>query len=646
MANPSHMALATPNSIRGIFAYLTLLRKISSRKFNEYCESRSLQIYTYQQFIADLVNIIPNMKCVDEAKYLLERLTLQEYEDLIIAWLSKPANQPLGRESHAFLKAYKTVLNISENLIHRTLSAFYTDSHPFHLEYIYLYTYFLPILVKLSEQAYPIPNTIEEQTRLFIDYAWQPQTFLAYLNTDHMCLILNKNTVEFVKNSQQSMELIEKVYEQRNEKIFQKGLEIWQTHFPTLQETSSLVRWFSQLIFVYREVINEDYYTLIPNCPLTSLFVGLLSNSQVDSGVLVSIILKVLKKESEIDKQLLLNCFFNRPEIASVFFEHAFRLDSVFIGKYGWSRSTYSNIVGCLLPKDSFSIQQSKETNKSKISKEQKEKLVNDLLETFFLPFRKAKQKSYGLFSDKVRKVNSGLSSLISVFERKKFRVNLLNENELEHLLTPKILGEKALVKIFKNDYELMITADRNAFTDDYMKPSALLTVSIRDYFKLNILAKELLFDMIAAIKSYKQQNRIDWQNDLLIIEFAQHLQHTHAVMLKDHLQKEYTECFNFLERLVDWKMAARQILFWTQTDERGYIRYVMEGRAPEELYTKESTVNMTWAKYASNFSEEHGFHQKGQQDIGPKKGACALTEFEKGLYLTTLFALGYPRTI
>lgn len=159
------------------------------------------------------------------------------------------------------------------------------------------------------------------------------------------------------------------------------------------------------------------------------------------------------------------------------------------------------------------------------------------------------------------------------------------------------------------------------------------------DYLEGNLMARVLLVDALLLVSTIKNQNRLDWQNSDLIDETAQALSDGAARFLHGYIKKDFEECRRFVsEGLIDWKLAARQLLFWSQNDENGYLPYVKKLSLPNDLYRFDVVISLK--NNAVNFDPKIGYNTHGEQDFGPYNGPWGLDELERFLNFFTAFAM------
>ncbi len=186
-----------------------------------------------------------------------------------------------------------------------------------------------------------------------------------------------------------------------------------------------------------------------------------------------------------------------------------------------------------------------------------------------------------------------------------------------------------------------MLLKDPSLETSYFTKDSSFICIPPEYYFEMNALAKVILVDTILLLKRYKEMNLIDWKNHERVWEFASYLKECQVNLLQGYLKKDRKICADFIESgAIDWMSAARQLLFWSQTDEEGYPGYLKEGILPDGLYPPETITSAIFAKHSKNFDPEKGFITDGEADLGAFNGPLACPEFELSIYWTTFTAV------
>lgn len=166
--------------------------------------------------------------------------------------------------------------------------------------------------------------------------------------------------------------------------------------------------------------------------------------------------------------------------------------------------------------------------------------------------------------------------------------------------------------------------------------------IGTENYLEMDALAKVILVDALLTLRRYKDQNKLNWQDNDFVNEFAETLRECQTWLLMGYLNQSYEKCHAFTNSgAVDYVLAAKQLIFWTQTDSEGYPKYIQNGIIPKEIYPNIPIVEAFMAKFALNFTPENGFGKDKMSDIGAFNGPLACTEFEKSVFWTTFIALG-----
>ena len=132
---------------------------------------------------------------------------------------------------------------------------------------------------------------------------------------------------------------------------------------------------------------------------------------------------------------------------------------------------------------------------------------------------------------------------------------------------------------------------------------------------------------------------KLDWQNSTVTQKLAEELKQSHAELIQAATGEEIEQCQNFSENgPFDWNRMAKQLLFWLQNNDEGYLGWLKKGELPKELYPCDVSIDLS---EVDNWDPETGFSTNGEKDIGPANGPLCLTEFEKMAYATTITLLG-----
>jgi len=182
-------------------------------------------------------------------------------------------------------------------------------------------------------------------------------------------------------------------------------------------------------------------------------------------------------------------------------------------------------------------------------------------------------------------------------------------------------------------------TTSPNIFSSDIPNNIGNAT---RNFIESNVLARTLLVDAVLLAKRYRNQNRLDWRDEKLLDEAAQELSECAWRLLAEYTGKDHEKCRQLVEGTIDWKRAARQLLFWSQNNSSGYLPYVKEKTLPEKLYAE--SVIFSTRRIPENFDNEIGFNTEGSQDLGPYNGPLGLDELERSWYLVTGLAIALGR--
>ena len=196
---------------------------------------------------------------------------------------------------------------------------------------------------------------------------------------------------------------------------------------------------------------------------------------------------------------------------------------------------------------------------------------------------------------------------------------------------------QKAL--LVPGEYDGMINERRWASLS-YDGPEIRKTNYYREYFFfMDEMADLLLSHSFHLANMIDQEGLTNWQDIGVVERLAHDLKEGHTTIVQAATGSSLEECRKFSnEGPFDWIRMAKQLLFWLQNDESGYLGALKRGTLPEELYPMKAKIDLQGIK---NFSKERGFLTNGHKDIGPFSGPLCLTEFEKMAYATTIILFG-----
>lgn len=178
--------------------------------------------------------------------------------------------------------------------------------------------------------------------------------------------------------------------------------------------------------------------------------------------------------------------------------------------------------------------------------------------------------------------------------------------------------------------------SDPAVFSSDILPTLGKTT---RNLIVSNALARALLVDSILLVKRHKELGTLNWRDESIVKETALALAEGAGQILAGYVGKKQDRCVQFVrEGIIDWELAARQLLFWSQNDAQGYVPFVVKGTVPSNLY--ENTVTIKVANNDRNFNEIRGFETRMAQDLAPSNGPLGLDALEKSWYLITGFAI------
>lgn len=159
-------------------------------------------------------------------------------------------------------------------------------------------------------------------------------------------------------------------------------------------------------------------------------------------------------------------------------------------------------------------------------------------------------------------------------------------------------------------------------------------------YMLMNAIAKLMLVDSLLLIQRLERQSRIDWEDHGTVQFVETSLKEGYSEILAGFTQKLPEECMSFLQNLpFSFERQAKQLLFWAQTDDRGYPAYLRSGVLPPGLYDDEMSYTID-LNYAGNYHAEGYFSSSGEKDFGCYNGPLGWVEHEKGWYWVSTFAV------
>ncbi len=157
----------------------------------------------------------------------------------------------------------------------------------------------------------------------------------------------------------------------------------------------------------------------------------------------------------------------------------------------------------------------------------------------------------------------------------------------------------------------------------------------------MSAAAKMTLVDALLLIDRLDKQNRLDWQDEVVVSEFANDLKQGHIWLLHSITGRSEEQCKKFAdEGPVNWERCAKQMIFWLQATEDGYVGALKKKEIPQGLYDPQTQIFIRLDD-ADNYDEHQGFRTNGERDIGCFNGPLGLLEFEKLCYVTAVFATG-----
>ncbi len=145
-------------------------------------------------------------------------------------------------------------------------------------------------------------------------------------------------------------------------------------------------------------------------------------------------------------------------------------------------------------------------------------------------------------------------------------------------------------------------------------------------------LSCALIVDMLILYDRLEQEGIVDWENEKFLEKFGEDLAEGYAILCSSYTKQPIEEWRHFvLNSGMEWTAMARQIAFWFDTSDKGYPKYVVEGKLPDGIYPPDAEVIVD--DQASNFSPVEGYRTNGERDLLAYNGPLGLTYFEKALH-------------
>lgn len=148
-----------------------------------------------------------------------------------------------------------------------------------------------------------------------------------------------------------------------------------------------------------------------------------------------------------------------------------------------------------------------------------------------------------------------------------------------------------------------------------------------------------ILVDALLLVDRIDKQDRLNWKDSSVISELADDLRQGFIYVLKGSTRRSENAVRLFANHCsVNWERLAKQLIFWMQATEDGYVGALKDKKLPEGLYPPEVEIEIE-LRNAKNYDPDQGFRTNGERDYGCFNGPLGLTELEKLCYITGIFS-------
>ena len=155
-------------------------------------------------------------------------------------------------------------------------------------------------------------------------------------------------------------------------------------------------------------------------------------------------------------------------------------------------------------------------------------------------------------------------------------------------------------------------------------------------YMLMNAYTKLSFVDTLMQAYRLEKLGKLDWEDNNIIAKTAKDLKDGQKWILQSFLDCTPSQANDFVEALpIDWERQAKQMIFWLQTDSKGYIKYLEAGYMPPGLYDDDMDVEIKLDE-AKNYHKSSGFFP----DLGCHNGPLGWIEHEKSWYFIAAIAL------
>ncbi len=161
----------------------------------------------------------------------------------------------------------------------------------------------------------------------------------------------------------------------------------------------------------------------------------------------------------------------------------------------------------------------------------------------------------------------------------------------------------------------------------------------IKRYLPLAARATVILVDALLLVDRIDKQGRLNWRDSSVISELAEDFRQGFIYVLQGSTRRSEEAVSLFANHCsVDWERLAKQLIFWMQATEKGYVGALKNKKLQEGLYPPEVEIEIELQR-SKNYDPDRGFRTNGGRDYGCYNGPLGLTELEKLCYITGIFS-------
>jgi len=164
-----------------------------------------------------------------------------------------------------------------------------------------------------------------------------------------------------------------------------------------------------------------------------------------------------------------------------------------------------------------------------------------------------------------------------------------------------------------------------------------------RNLLQMNALSLQWFNDSLIVALRLSEQKKLKWDDDDFCSVVGSSLCAVYVSSLQTYTNEPEEKCKTFaLNANVHWKRMARQLMFWIDSGEYGYRRWIDKGFLPKTIYGKKIIVECKGALDSKNYKTGIGFSHDGVNiDIGSYNGILGLIEMEKAWAIFATFCVG-----